>query len=224
MKCFFFSLLTLAALAAHGGVLFEDDFDSYPDGYDLGDDPSWEYFDGDGVVIDSGAATTDSGNEVFITALGAVEGEDYSVGCEFTGVTEADGGKVRLCLRASVHSRVHELYYVDAHPSSGGYCLDLVYEQDGNPEILYGACLAADEEDWHRLGFSASGSGPVDFEVYFDGDLVILHTETTHVAPAGLPGFGFVGGDAEPRVDGFAQTDGGASVTEVSFGRIKARF
>ncbi len=224
MKRVLFSILALTALAAHGDVLFEDDFDSYPDGYDLGDDPAWEYFDGDGVVIDSGAANTDSGNEVTITAVGAQEGEDYSVGCDFTGVTVADGGDVLLCLRASVYYRAHELYYVDVHPNPGGYCLSLMYELNGAPVELNGICIAADEEEWHHLGFSASGSGPVDFEVYFDGDLVILHTETTHIAPAGLPGFGFVGGDAEPRVDGFAQTDGGATVLELSFGRIKAQF
>jgi hypothetical protein len=218
------SILALTALAAYGEVLFEDDFDSYPDGYDLGDDPAWEYFDGDGVVIDSGEATTDSGNEVIITAVGADEGEDYSVGCDFTGITETDGGEVLLCLRASVHTRVHELYYVAVVPSSAGYCLDLTYEVDGNPQIINGTCLAADVEDWHHLGFSVSGSGPVDFEVYFDGDLVFFHTETTYIAPAGLPGIGFVGGDAEARVDGFAQTNGGATVRELSFGRIKAQF
>ncbi|OGD79759.1 MAG: hypothetical protein A2Y64_00235 [Candidatus Coatesbacteria bacterium RBG_13_66_14] len=224
MMRFFFSFLALAALAAHGEVLFEDDFDSYPDGYDLDDAPAWEYVDGDGIAVYSGSATTDAGNEVFIAAVGAVQGEDYTVGCEFTGVTEADGGKVLLCLRASVHYRVLELYYVDVHPSTGGYCLDLVYELDGNPEVLSGTCISADEDDWHHVAFSAVGSGPVEFEVYFDGDLVILHTETAHVAPAGFPGFGLVGGDAEPRVDGFVQTDGGATVVEASFGRIKALF
>jgi len=125
---FFFSILTLAALAAYGGVLFGDDFDSYPEGYDLGDDPAWAYFDGDGITVTGGEATTDSWNDVIITAVGAQEGEDYAVGCAFTGVTEADGGEVLLCLRASVHSRVHELYYVDVVPSTGGYCLDLYYE------------------------------------------------------------------------------------------------
>jgi hypothetical protein len=219
-----FSLLFLTALAAHGGVLFEDDFDSYPDGYDLDDAPAWEYFSGDGIAVDDGEATTGSGNEVMITAAGAQEGEDYTVGCEFTGITETDGGKVQLCLRTSVHSRTRELYYVDVHPSSGGYCLDLVYEEDGNPVILNGTCLAADVEAWHRLGFSAAGSGPVDFEVYFDGDLVIFHTEDTYVAPAGFPGFGLVGGDAGARVDDFVQTDGGASVMETTFGWIKAQF
>jgi len=220
---FFFSL-ALAALAAHGGVLFEDDFDSYPDGYDLGDDTAWEYFDGDGVTVTGGEATTDSGNEVIITAVGAVEGEDYAVGCEFTGITEADGGKVLLCLRASIHSRARELYYVDIYPDAVGYCLDLVYELNGTPEVLTGACLQADQDAWHRLAFSAAGSGPVEFEVYFDGDLVFPYTETTHIAPAGLPGFGLVGGDAEARVDGFVQTDGGASMIGTTFGWIKARF
>jgi hypothetical protein len=220
---FFFSL-ALAALAAHGGVLFEDDFDSYPDGYDLGDSTDWEYFSGDGITVSDGSATTGADNDALIMAVGAVEGENYAVGCEFTGVTEADGGKVLLCLRASVHSRARELYYVDVHPNPGGYCLSLMYELNGAPVELNGTCLLADEDAWHRLGFSAAGSGPVEFEVYFDGDLVILHTEETHIAPAGLPGFGLVGGDAETRVDGFIQTDGGASVVGVSFGWIKARF
>jgi len=221
---FFFSLLALVALAAHGEVLFEDDFDSYPDGFDLGDDPAWEYFDGDGITVTAGEATTDSGNEAMIKAVGAFEGEDYSVGCEFTGITEADGGKVQLCLRASVHSRARELYYLDVHPNPGGYCISLMYELDGASVELNGACLQADEDAWHRLDFSAAGSGPVDFEVYFDGDLIFLHTEDTHIAPAGLPGFGLACGEAETRVDGFVQTDGGATVLEVSFGKIKTLF
>jgi len=219
---FFFSL-ALAALAAHGGVLFEDDFDSYPDGYDLGDSTDWEYFSGEGITVSDGSATTGADNDALIMAVGAVEGEDYAVSCEFSGLTEEDGGEILLGLRAGL-DRGGELYYVDIYPDGETYCLDLVYELNGNPEVLTGTCLQADQDGWHSIALSASGSGPVEFEVCFDGDSILLHTEETYIAPAGVPAFGFSSGDSGPLVDGFVQTDGGASVVGVSFGWIKARF
>ncbi|HDR06800.1 MAG TPA: hypothetical protein ENN88_04120 [Candidatus Coatesbacteria bacterium] len=214
----------LFALAARGEVLFEDDFDSYPDGYDLADSPAWAYFIGSGITIYDGAATTGPGNRALAAAVGATVGNDYTVGCDFTGINDADGGKVLLSLRMSAHYRAQELYYVQAYPDGGGYCLELVYELDGVPETLSGTCLQADQDTWHRLAVSAVGSGPVDFEVYFDGGLVIIHTEETFIAPAGYPGFGFDAEGAAPRLDNFVQSDGGAGVERVSFGRLKTLF
>ncbi len=221
-------ILVLFVLVAQGETLFEDDFDSYPDGYDLDDSPDWDYIYLSGISIDKnggdGAATTAPWNRVFIGATGAQSGENYAVSCAFSDLNEVDGGHVYLCLRVSGLTRALEMYYLDIHPSPEGCCIDLMYYHNGESEMLSGICIMADPDEWYRVGFSALGPGPVDFEVYFDESLVYIHTEETYIAPAGIPAFGFDAGDNSPRVDGFIQTDGGASVVETSFGWIKARF
>jgi hypothetical protein len=214
---------------------YEDDFSGYTTGDDLDVSPYWHWTSGGGIfefaefggddVIES---DFDSYDLIGYGCMGSGVFADGSVTMDY----RFTGQECMFAVLIRVNDSTNQAYagglYCSQYAPLGGFFIAYVDATGNYTELVREATTSATANTWHELTLEASGSNPVSLVLKHNGSQVATASDTTHLLPVGLTGFGcgFENAEANFIADNFIADDAsdGSAIEEATFGEIKAMF